>query len=63
MKHSTPRPAAKQISVWLVFVLALICVVVATGMIAGLSMWPMIIVYWMVLAIKNFADWIGGIGK
>lgn len=49
----------KQISVGLVIVLALIAAVVAVGLIAGYSMFPFIVGYWIVLIMKNLVDYIG----
>jgi len=49
----------KKISAWLVILLAVIAAVVAVGLIAGFAMWPFIILYWMVLTIKNVVDYIG----
>ena len=43
----------------LVLALAAIAAVVATGLIMDVSVWPMIIVYWLVLTIKNVLDYIG----
>lgn len=37
----------------LVLALAVIAAVVATGLIAGMSMWAWIVGYWLVLAAKN----------
>lgn len=48
------------ISSALVLALAIIAAVVATGLIAGLSMWPWIIGYWLTLTAKNIVDYIGG---
>ena len=47
----------KKISGRLVIALAGIAAVVATGLIAGYSMYPWIVAYWMVLTAKNIVDW------
>ena len=44
----------------LILALAIIAAVVAVGLIAGLSMWPVIVAYWCTLAAKNLVDYIGG---
>ena len=49
----------KRISAILILVLAVIAAVVATGLIAGYSMWAWIVAYWMTLTIKNVVDCIG----
>ena len=49
----------KKISAWLVVALAVIAAVVAVGLIAGLSMWPVIILYWGTLTVKNVVDYLG----
>lgn len=54
------KKAARRVSNALVLVLAMIAAVVATGLIAGWSMWPWIVGYWYTLMAKNLADWIGG---
>lgn len=50
---------SKMLSAYLVMFLAVIAAVVAVGLIAGLAMWPVIILYWMVLTVKNVVDYIG----
>lgn len=50
---------AKKISAWLVIALAVIAAIVSIGLIAGLSMFPAIVLYWSVLTIKNVSDIIG----
>ena len=50
----------RKISAMLVIVLAVIAAIVATGLIAGLAMWPWIVGYWLVLTMKNVVDYIGG---
>lgn len=50
---------SKKLSAYLVLLLAVIAAVVAVGLIAGLTMWPVIILYWMVLTVKNVVDYIG----
>ena len=50
--------SAKQISAILIIILAIIAAVVATGLIAGYSMFPWIVGYWLVLTMKNVADYI-----
>lgn len=49
----------------LILILAGIAAVVATGLIAGFSMWAWIVLYWAVLTGKNLVDWIaaGECGK
>ena len=48
-----------QISAGLVIVLALIATAVSIGLIAGYTMMPLIIAYWLVLTMKNIVDYIG----
>lgn len=50
----------RNISNALVLALAVIAAVVATGLIAGVQMWPWIIMYWLVLTAKNIVDYVGG---
>lgn len=50
---------AKRISAILIIILAIIAAVVATGLIAGYSMWAWIVGYWLVLTAKNIVDYIG----
>ena len=50
----------RNISNALVLALAIIAAVVATGLIAGVQMWPWIIMYWLVLTVKNVVDYMGG---
>lgn len=50
---------SKKLSAYIVLLLAVIAAVVAVGLIAGLAMWPVIILYWMVLTVKNVVDYIG----
>lgn len=49
----------KRMTDILILALAVIAAVVATGLIMDVSVWPMIIVYWLVLTIKNVLDYIG----
>lgn len=49
--------SGKQISARLVIVLAGIAAIVATGLIAGYSMYPWIVGYWIVLMAKNIVDY------
>lgn len=42
----------------LILALAVIAAVVATGLIAGYSMWAWIVGYWLVLTAKNTVDYI-----
>ena len=49
----------KKISAYLVIALAVIAAIVSIGLIANVSMWPVIIIYWMVLTIKNIVDYLG----
>ena len=46
----------KRISAILILVLAVIAAVVATGLIAGYSMWAWIVAYWVTLTAKNLVD-------
>ena len=50
---------ARRISAILIIILAIIAAVVATGLIAGYSMWAWIVGYWLVLTTKNIVDYIG----
>lgn len=43
----------------LISALAVIAAVVATGLIAGYSMWAWIVAYWLTLTMKNVVDYIG----
>ena len=49
----------KRISAIFILVLAVIAAIVATGLIAGYSMWAWIVAYWMTLTAKNVVDYIG----
>lgn len=49
----------KQISNVLIIALAVIAAITATGLIAGYAMQPTIIIYWLVLTIKNVVDYMG----
>lgn len=49
----------KQISNVLIIALAVIAAITATGLIAGYAMQPTIIIYWLVLTIKNVVDYLG----
>ena len=49
---------SKKLSVILVILLAVIAAIVATGLIAGYSMWAFIVGYWCVLTMKNALDYI-----
>lgn len=49
----------KKLSQALIIVLAVIAAIVATGLIAGLSMWAWIVGYWVTLTVKNVADYVG----
>ena len=44
----------------LMLILAILSAIVATGLIAGYSMWPWIVVYWLTLTMKNLLDAGGG---
>lgn len=55
--------SSKKLSAYLVILLAVIAAVVAVGLITGLAMWPVIILYWMVLTIKNVVDYLGTEGR
>jgi len=50
---------AKKISAILIIVLAIIAAIVATGLIAGWSMWAWIVGYWVTLTAKNIIDYLG----
>lgn len=41
----------------LIFLLCVLSAVIAIGLIAGLSMWPWIVAYWVTLTMKNLFDW------
>lgn len=49
----------KKVSQMLVFLLMGIAATVAGLLIAGKSAWSVIIVYWLVLTLKNLCDWLG----
>ena len=49
----------KKISAIMILVLAGIAAIVATGLIAGYSMWAWIFGYWVTLTAKNLIDYIG----
>ena len=53
----------KRIQKTLILILATIAAVVATGLIAGYSMWAWIVAYWVVLTAKNMIDDIAGGGR
>ena len=53
------KTTCKQISAVLIIILAIIAAIVATGLIAGVAMYPAIICYWLVLTIKNVVDYLG----
>lgn len=53
----------KAIQKTLILILAVIAAVVATGLIAGYSMWAWIVAYWIVLTAKNLVDYIATGGK
>lgn len=53
------KTICKQISAVLIIILAIIAAIVATGLIAGVAMYPAIIGYWLVLTIKNVVDYLG----
>ena len=55
--------APKKISAILIIVLAIIAAVVAVCLIAGYAAWPIIILYWMTLTIKNVVDYISIFNK
>lgn len=42
-----------------IFLLIAIAFIVAVGLSRKKSMWPLIVLYWLVLTAKNVADWIG----
>lgn len=49
----------KRISRGLVFLLTAIAATVAGLLIAGKPAWFAIIIYWVVLTLKNLCDWLG----
>ena len=51
---------SKLISQLLVLMLIAIAGCVAIGLSKGANMWPVIILYWVVLTTKNVVDFIGG---
>ena len=53
----------KAIQKTLILILAVIAAVVATGLIAGYSMWAWIVAYWIVLTAKNLIDYVAGGGR
>lgn len=53
----------KAIQKTLILILAVIAAVVATGLIAGYSMWAWIVAYWITLTAKNLMDYIAMGGK
>lgn len=53
----------RRITDALILALAVIAAVVATGLIMGWSMWAWIILYWLVLTVKNVVDYIAGENK
>ena len=42
----------------MIIILAIIAAVVATGLLAGLVMYPWIVAYWLVLTAKNIMDYL-----
>lgn len=50
----------KAIQKTMILILAVIAAMVATGLIAGYSMWACIVAYWIVLTAKNLVDYIAG---
>jgi len=50
----------KKITQTLMLILVILSATVATGLIAGFSMWPWIVAYWIILAMKNLLDAGGG---
>ena len=50
----------KKITQALMLILAILSATVATGLIAGFSMWPWIVAYWVTLTMKNLLDVGGG---
>lgn len=49
----------KRMTDILILALAVIAAVVATGLIAGYSMWAWTVGYWVTLTAKNILDYIG----
>lgn len=50
----------KKIKQTLMLFLAVLSAIVANGLIAGYSMWPWIVAYWIMLTMKNMLDVGGG---
>lgn len=50
----------KKVTHTLMLLLAILAATIATGLIAGFSMWPWIVAYWIILAMKNLLDAGGG---
>ena len=48
----------KNLTKILILVLAIIPAIVATGLIAGYSMWAWIVAYWIILTFKNVLDYL-----
>ncbi|MBR2664827.1 MAG: hypothetical protein IKE25_14030 [Clostridia bacterium] len=47
----------RRITDALILILAVIAAIVATGLIAGYSMWAWIVAYWAALTCKNLIDY------
>lgn len=45
----------------LIFALFAVALVVAAGLLARKNMWKWICLYWVILTVKNFLDWIRGL--
>lgn len=43
---------------WLVLLLVMVAAVVLVGLLAGRNMWREIILYWVVLMLKNLCAWL-----
>lgn len=46
-------------SAYLVLALLVIAAVVAVGLMRKKNMWPLIVLYWVTLTVKNLIDWLG----
>ena len=50
----------KRLTKLLILLLALLAAVMAVGLFAGWNVWPVIVIYWSVLTVKNTVD-VGGV--
>ena len=46
----------KKVTHTLMLLLAIMAATIATGLVAGFSMWPWIVAYWITLTMKNMFD-------